>query len=193
MSNREITREEVEPLLRDSPLRERIDYLLENPELGSRPLTRLNGYGNIYPNCFGTTLFLLDAQRDLLDKFRRRLGLRGELIVQSKTGEDFMVFPKKLIGPGSLQPNYVEFFLDKHCTKTSSPIHGRIVVTSGISDQENYHSTLHSAVYLGEIDKVPYVFEQNGLGKEFRFDLFYRMVNKNGITGNSFYRYNPRE
>ncbi len=190
--DREVTRQEVEPLLRDSPLRDRIDFLLDNQELGSRPLTKLNGYGNIYPNCFGTALYVLNAERDLVGKFKGEIGPSDEVIVQSKRGGDFMVFPKDFAGPGSLQPRYMEFFLERHCTKTDSLIPGRIVVTSGVSDEENYHNTLHSAVYLGEISKVGYVFEQNGIGEEFRFDLFNRMVNKNGINGRRFYRLNNR-
>lgn len=192
MSDREINREEVEPLLRNSPIRERIDYLLDNQDLGSNKLVTLQDGPfvecKVYPNCFGTALFVLGKDRE----FAKQFGLKekGEAVFYVDRSRDFVVFSKNFNGPGSLQERYMDFFLETLCEKSNSPVNEGIVVTQGVGRRGVYHDTLHSAVYLGEIDRVGYVFEQNGLGAEFRFDLFNRMVNKNGITGHRFYRVN---
>lgn len=168
MSEREITRQEVEPLLRNSPLRARIDYLLDNQGLGKKPLTKLTGYGNIYPNCFGTALFVLGAERDILGKFRGENGSSGEVIVQSKRNGDFMVFPKGFAGPGSLQDSNMKSFFRDMCQKVDLLQAGDITYEEGYCSEgdSDYH---HSMVFLGNLDERKYFFQQEGLRGRFCF------------------------
>lgn len=167
MVDREITRQEVEPLLRDSPLRERIDYLLNNQELGSRPLTKLNGYGNIYPNCFGTALHVLGVERKFLRKLEHKGATNGVVVSRSGKG-GFAVFPQNFDRPGSLQDSNMKSFFRDMCQKIEGLEHGDITYEEGYcgDGDSDYH---HSMLFLGFLEEMKFFFEQKGRGGRFGF------------------------
>ncbi|MEK6890347.1 MAG: hypothetical protein AABX35_04110 [Nanoarchaeota archaeon] len=170
MSEKEITREEVAPLLDRVPFRERIDYLLDNQDLGSRKLTTL-GDGpfnkfHVYPNCFGTALFVLGAEREYISKLNPKNTSDGMIASISRVG-DFAVFPRGFDRPGSLQDDYMKIFLSG-CQKVDLLQAGDITYEEGfIAEQDReYH---HSMVFLGRLDERNYFFQQNGLRGRFGF------------------------
>lgn len=162
-----VTRQEVAPLLRDSPFKNRIDYLLDNQNLGSKLLMKLSGNYEVYPNCFGTALFLLGAEREFLNTLNHQFS-ENDMIVSISGNKSFAVFPKKFDRPGILQPNHMKMFLS-HCEKVDSLQPGVITYEEGVSRDGIYH---HSMVFLGKLGKMNYFFQQAGLGERFNFKFF---------------------
>ncbi|MDO8564106.1 MAG: hypothetical protein Q7R87_03795 [Nanoarchaeota archaeon] len=170
MDESEVSIELVRPLLRNFPLRERIEHLWHNQELGGRLLTKLPGYADtIYPNCFGTALFVLGAERKFLERLEHKSATNGVVVSRSGKG-GFAVFPKNFDSPGILQPDYMKIFLSK-CQKVDTLQQGDITYEEGFSRDED-GSYEHSMLFLGNLGSNPCFFQQDGLGGRFNFRSF---------------------
>ena len=196
ISMKEITREYLSPLIDRSIFKDKIDLLLNNHQLGSRKLTTLDSSfceRDVYPNCFGTVLFLLGAERDFLKNLKYEKGKDNEFIVLSNEGS-FAVFPSKFNGPGSLQPEHMKLFLRRKCRELQKPNIGSVVSTGGFvldgeGYPEGYSDIIHSALYLGELDGKSYIFEKDGIIGGLRFDSLDNMVSRSGINKKFFHSY----
>ncbi|MEK6934230.1 MAG: hypothetical protein AABW75_05135 [Nanoarchaeota archaeon] len=193
---RDIFSEEVTNLIEGLKFRDKIDYLLKNPELESKKLTNLDSLfceREFYPNCFGTVLFLFGAERDFLKDLKYERGKNNEFIVLSNEGS-FAVFPSKFNGPGSLQPEHMKLFLRRKCRELQKPNIGSVVSTGGFvldgeGYPEGYSDIIHSALYLGELDGKSYIFEKDGIIGGLRFDSLDNMVSRSGINKKFFHSY----
>ncbi|MDO8564107.1 MAG: hypothetical protein Q7R87_03800 [Nanoarchaeota archaeon] len=199
MSNREITRQEVEPLLRDSPLRERIDYLLDNQDLGKRVLGKFgpkDNLGDVFPNCFGTTLFVVGAQERFLATFGNPKNTRRGFYIGNIEKPYFAFFPRKLDGPGGLEPSFMKGFFDSSCISVNRNrlSNGDIVSIPGGYMGFFYADPVHTAIYLGKIDGTGLVFHQDGRRADFTFDTLDKVCNRKYADKDKikFYRFNPK-
>src|SRR3989344_6153462 len=195
----DISREEVANLIEGLKFRDKIDYLLKNPELESKKLTILDSLFSereFYPNCFGTVLFLLGAERDFLKSLRYKRRKDNGFISISVEGS-FVIFHDKFDRPGSLAPQHMKLFMRDVCRNVKKSDIGCIVITDGVvydneGYPEEYQDPIHSAIYLGEQGGKEYIFEQSGNGGNggrFKFDLLENMVNRAGIRKSYFHSY----
>lgn len=177
-----ITRREIEPVLKCLPFKHKIEHLWDNPSKGWNLLYNLKingGASEIYPNCFGSVLFVLDLEREFLQGKKATEDER--VLTHVENWSSFAVFPRNFDSPGSLQSRNMKQFLDKRCALIDKPESGCIVTTLG------YGELMHSAVFLG--GENAYVFEQNGLRGNFRFDSLEELGRRGGIDRTEFYRF----
>ncbi len=193
----EVNRDFADPLLRNSPLRERIDYLLDNQDLAYNVLGNYSSKGGrvlVQSNCFGTALFVIGSQERFLEKFEPLMHNLAGFYVGSIIDERASFFPSKLDGPGAIEPSFMKRFCDEDFDKVAKLNQGDLVYLAGLYGGYHLQDPAHALVYLGEVEGTEVAFHQDGQGQEFSFTALHEVIHRPYLQSNltKFYRFNPK-
>jgi hypothetical protein len=156
-------------LIGNSRFRDRIMFLLDNPDLAWRNLQK-----DEKPCCFGTIAYLLDANRKIRELWKKS---GHNLDDYSDALGNYVVLPED-DRPGYVGMEPMELFLST-LQETAMEKDCVVALFWQNSNTEGFtgFGLGHSAVYLGKHMEKDMVFEQLGRGKEFRIRPMEDFVN----------------
>ena len=160
----------IEEAVEHSMYRERMFFLLQNPQLGHKPIRMSGRYKETCSNCFGTTLCIIGKE----SIFRRSTHSKEEngAIILGEPGSDtFCIFPLDEQRPGYVGTEFMEGFIKNRCTQSTQKEKDCIIATTGkYVDDEGFHKgygLLHTCIYLGRIQGKSWVIHQEQEGKSY--------------------------
>lgn len=162
----------LDEAIESSEFSERIKFLLENPRLGYGPVVRRNEDYIESSNCWGTTAFLVDAQKEILANWEHREIESGKIIkVETSRPDRPSFFFADNSRPGYTDSVHLKWFLKERCLKSITPIFNSIlsmIIMNYDGDGCPEGTVFHTGLFLGKIQDKPMYVEQDGLGGAFK-------------------------
>ena len=156
----------LEEAVRNSKYAERVLLLQKNPELGHKIHHPRGGGQYELPNCWGTTTFLIGAEREFTDNWEHSVK-DGLVHVKDNRIKGVCFFPEDNSAPGYVDTEYIAWFLLTKCTKVDEFTPDAIIATSGDGYRGGEHirtGILHTSLFLGKVGKEAYVIEKEREG-----------------------------
>ena len=141
-----------------SRYKEKLEFLLKNQNISRIPLC-----GNLFPNCHGTSLWILGASGKIKENPRLVINKGDDLNKLSKA-----TFPLTDT-PFYAGSEVLRWFIDRHGETVRSRQEDSLFVIRGLMeslDGLDYEDDLHSGIFLGGDEGV--CFEQHERGSPFR-------------------------
>ncbi len=158
---------DVDKAIERSPYRDNLLLLQQNKDPFSQEL-RQDIREAKYPNCFGTLVFLLDAERHLLDQFSI-VKKNGIIVLGNERSASTSFIPCTFDRPGYVSAGHMERFLSTYCSPAFEHSPANIITTYEYNRLKFPIKTLlHGMLYLGFIQGEEYVYEKDGQGGSFQ-------------------------
>src|SRR3989344_445240 len=120
----------IDEVVEHSIYRGRMSFLLQNPQLGRKPLRVLGRYHETCSNCFGTTLFITGKE----SIFRRSTYSKeenGAIIIGEPGPDTFCIFPLDERRPEYVGTDFMEGFIKNRCIQIFQKEKDCIIATTG--------------------------------------------------------------
>ena len=159
MVSKVISNRNVEEAIDRSRFRDKIRFLQENGPLCGEGFKRGNSYVE-KPNCWGTTIFLLNAEKHILEQNKHeRIGDFFVIGDKNKTSASFI--PVDMERPGYVSGEHIAPFLKNYCERL--PLKEPDCIMSIYQTSSIDSGAIHTMLYLGIVQDEPHIYEKKGL------------------------------